>query len=100
VRGPVLLAEIFARVLDPIDSFAAIVDADNVNPAVIPSANDFDVADLVLLPLGRFVPPAAAIDINVAIVVDIERRAGGELALSVDGVHLPLHFGGGGERSG
>src|SRR5690606_26573429 len=104
MHRPVLPPQPLAGVLDPVDRLAAVVDADDVGPAVAiavqgqgrgvvePPPTHVYIADLVPLPGRRFVPPAAAEDVEGAVAIDIERCARGKLAPRIKRVPLPGYF--------
>ena len=100
VRGPT--AQFLAGMFDPIEFAAAIVCADQIEPAVAihidgqigivvkPAANLFHVPQEMAFPFRCFVPPAAGDNIQFAIAVHIERRRSGVGGVGVDGMHTEL----------
>ena len=96
VRRP--RAEAWAGMLEPLEASGAIVDRYDIGPAVAVYIHRqvciaiepwwisqcFHVAHKVFFPSWRFIPMAAAHNIELAIVIHIEHTSGAKLRLGVD----------------
>src|SRR5262245_6548270 len=90
--------DLLARMLEPAQRLAAVVDAAEVEPAVAfnidrqfrvivePTADHFYVAQEMLFPFRAGVPGPATGDVELSVLVDIEDSAGAVLGLGIDDV--------------